>query len=155
PTRTSVGRLPPARPRPAPGLRAAGNVTVSQTHSQRRSVMWFTSWLRNGNCSGRGGRRLALETLESRDVPTTWTVTSYMDSGAGSLRAEIAAANPGDTIIFASSTAPQTITLNSSDLVINKSLTIQGPGAGQLTLSGAGSLYNSRLFEVDGALTNL
>ena len=93
-----------------------------------------------------------LETLEGRDVPSTLTVTTNLDSGAGSLRAEIAAANPGDSINFASSLSNQTIKLTSGQLVINKSLTIQGPGAGQLSVSGGNT---SRVFEVFGANTNV
>jgi Domain of unknown function (DUF4347) len=43
----------------------------------------------------------------------TFTVTSTADSGAGSLRAAIAAAQSGDTIVFNSGLANQTITLAS------------------------------------------
>jgi hypothetical protein len=68
-----------------------------------------------------------------------------LDSGAGSLRADIAAAHPGDTINFTPSLDGQTITLTSGQLVINKNLTIQGPGAGQLAISGNNT---SRVFEV-------
>src|SRR6516162_1492191 len=70
--------------------------------------------------------RPALELLERRDVPSTLTVTSTADSGPGTLRAEIAAANPGDTIVFALPPSPnsQTITLSSGELLLNKSLTI-------------------------------
>jgi hypothetical protein len=49
-------------------------------------------------------RRLAVEGLEDRDVPTTFTVSNADDSGAGSLRQAILDANarPGaDTIVFA------------------------------------------------------
>ena len=80
--------------------------------------------------------RPALEMLERRDVPSTLTVTNNLDSAAGSLRAEVAAANPGDTINFAPSLNGQTITLSSGELLLNKSLTIDGPGAGQLAISG-------------------
>jgi hypothetical protein len=105
--------------------------------------------------------RPKLETLEHRDVPSTLTVTNNSDSGAGSLRAEIAAANAGDTITFATSLNGQTITLTSGDLAINKSLTIQGPGAGQLAISGGNTssvvfLSNTfRVFEVDGSTSNV
>jgi Right handed beta helix region len=75
--------------------------------------------------------RPRLEVLEGRDVPSTLTVTNNLDSGTGSLRAEIAAAKNGDTNVFAPSLNGQTITLTSGQLV-----TIQGPGAGQLTVSG-------------------
>src|SRR5262249_56655790 len=44
------------------------------------------------------------------------------------------AANPGDQII--SDNSVHAITLTSGELLLNKNLTIQGPGAGQLTVSG-------------------
>jgi hypothetical protein len=68
----------------------------------------------------------------------TITVTNTNDSGAGSLRAAIAsAAGSGDTIDFNLGSLPATITLTSTELFIqNKSLTIRGPGADQLTISG-------------------
>ncbi len=96
--------------------------------------------------------RPQLETLEARDVPSTLTVTNNLDSGVGSLRAEIAAAKAMDTIVFALSLDGQTIKLTSGELDITHSLTIQGPGAGQLTVSGGNA---SRVFEVDGAATNV
>jgi hypothetical protein len=98
--------------------------------------------------------RPRVEVLEGRDVPSTLTVTDNLDSGAGSLRAEIAAANPGDTIVFALPPSPngQTITLSSGELLLNKSLTIDGPGAGQLAISGG---HTSRVFEVTGSGTNV
>jgi hypothetical protein len=66
-------------------------------------------------------------------MPSTLTVTNKMDSGRGSLRAEITAANSGDTVVFAPSLNGQTITLASGELSIAKGLTIQRPGASQLT----------------------
>jgi hypothetical protein len=89
--------------------------------------------------------RPRLEALERRDLPSTLTVLNNLDSGAGSLRAEIAAAKSKDTIVFAPSLAGQTINLTSGELLIQKNLTIAGPGAGQLTVSGGG---NSQVFEV-------
>jgi hypothetical protein len=106
--------------------------------------------------------RPQLETLEHRDVPSTLTVTSAADSGAGSLRAEIAAAHSGDTINFAPSLDGKTITLTSGQLLLNKSLTIDGPGAGQLAISGGLTWFHgrplnngSRVFEVIGSGTNV
>ena len=49
---------------------------------------------------------------------TTLTVTRNADSGAGSLRAAIAMAQPGDTIQFDASLANQTITLTTGQLEI-------------------------------------
>jgi len=63
------------------------------------------------------------------------TVTNTNDSGAGSLRQAIADASPGDTINF-NLTYPATIILTSGHLTVDKSLTISGPGANQLTISG-------------------
>src|SRR5262249_50407277 len=89
--------------------------------------------------------RPMLEGLEQRWVPSTLTVTNNQDSGKGSLRAEIAAAHNGDTIVFAPSLNGQTITLTSGELLIKTSLTISGPGASQLTVSGKNA---SRVFEL-------
>jgi hypothetical protein len=89
-----------------------------------------------------------LEVLEHRDLPSTLVVTSTSDSGFfgdGSLRGEIAIAAIGDQIVFDPSLAGQTITLNSTtELYLDRDLTIQGPGAGQLTIRG----NNDRVFEV-------
>lgn len=69
----------------------------------------------------------------------TITVTNLNDSGSGSLRKAIADAADGDTIDFdpgLTASGPKTITLTSDGLWINKPLTISGPGADLLTLSG-------------------
>jgi hypothetical protein len=94
--------------------------------------------------------RPQLEVLEGRDVPSTLTVTNNLDFGGGTLRADIAAANPGDTINFAPSFDGQTIQLD-SQLIINKNLNIQGPGAGLLAIRPAAHsnvIAYPRIFEV-------
>ncbi|MBW4680265.1 MAG: calcium-binding protein [Microcoleus vaginatus WJT46-NPBG5] len=73
------------------------------------------------------------------------TVTTNADSGAGSLREAIASAQAGDTVQFSSSLANQTISL-SSQIEINKHLTIDGAGATNLTISGNNA---SRVFYSD------
>ena len=65
---------------------------------------------------------------------STITVTNTNDSGAGSLRAAIAAASPGDTINF-NLTYPATVHL-SSTLSVGTDLTISGPGVSNLALDG-------------------
>jgi hypothetical protein len=80
--------------------------------------------------------RPRLEALEDRTVPSTLTVTNTLDSGAGSLRDDVKAAKSGDTINFDPSLDGQTITLTSGQLYLSKDVTIQGPGAGLLTISG-------------------
>src|SRR6476469_2405795 len=61
------------------------------------------------------------------------TVTNTNDSGPGSLRQALADANNGDTINFAVTGA---IALTTGELLVNKSLTISGPGAGVLAVDG-------------------
>src|SRR6516165_11021127 len=82
------------------------------------------------------GRRLALEALEDRTLPSTLTVLNNHDNGAGSLRAVLADAHAGDTVRFDHHLSGQTITLTSGELVIDKSLEIDGLGADRLTVSG-------------------
>ena len=64
---------------------------------------------------------------------TTITVTNTNDSGPGSLRQALADASDGDTITFSVTGAIQ---LTSGELVIDHSITISGPGADSLLLSG-------------------
>src|SRR5688500_6365411 len=69
----------------------------------------------------------------------TLTVTKPNDRGAGSLRQAIAGAASRDIIPVDTGGAfatPQTIALRPGELLINKSLTINGPGASQVTVSG-------------------
>jgi predicted outer membrane repeat protein len=116
---------------------------------RRRYIMWLSSRLRHRTVSQQRRPvhrfRPTLEELEDRWVPSTLTVTNNLDSGKDSLRAEIAAAKNGDTIVFAPGLNGQTITLTSGELFINKNLTINGPGAGELTVSGNNA---SRVFDL-------
>ena len=65
------------------------------------------------------------------------TVTSTADSGAGSLRAAVTAAQSGDTIQFAASLANKTIGLTSAVTIApGKNLTLDGSGAANLKISG-------------------
>jgi len=69
------------------------------------------------------------------DLAAQIHVTTLDDNGAGSLRQAIADAASGGTIVFDVTGA---IAL-SSELVVDKSLTISGPGAGSLAISGGGA----------------
>src|SRR5207247_6012940 len=89
---------------------------------------------------------------EDRALPSTFTVTNLLDSGAGSLRAAVASANAtvgSDTITFAS-TVRGTIILTSGQLALNDSVTITGPGASLLTVQRgtAAGTANFRIFNV-------
>ena len=85
-----------------------------------------------------------LEGLETRNLLSTFPVTSLADSGAGSLREGILS---GDTTIVFAPGLHGTIKLTSGDLLINHSVTIDGPGANTLSISGNDS---SRIFDVSG-----
>lgn len=80
----------------------------------------------------------------------TISVTSTNDSGAGSLRQAIADAVNGDTIDFDPSLNGQTITLVSDELLVNKSISINGPGPNNLTIDGN---HAWRVFHVIGGAT--
>jgi hypothetical protein len=67
----------------------------------------------------------------------TQTVTSLLDSGTGTMRDAIAAAGPGDTID--ATQVSGTITLSGSSLSIGNNLTVIGPGANLLAVSGDNS----------------
>ena len=94
--------------------------------------------------------------LRNTDIPiqTTTTcatnpiVTTSADTGAGSLRKAIEDACAGSTITFDMTPGHviSPLTLTTGELLINKNLTIQGPGADLLTISGNSA---SRIFEVN------
>jgi hypothetical protein len=78
-------------------------------------------------------------------------VTNLDDAGAGSLRQAIIDAPAGATIQFDAAIAGGTIVLVTRDLTINRLVTIEGPAAGGITISGG---LISRVFFV-GSTGNL
>jgi hypothetical protein len=92
--------------------------------------------------------RPALEALEGRALLSTFTVLNLADSGPGSLRQAILAANanPGADVIGFAGGLKGTIPL-ASELSVTDDLTINGPGANQLTVSGNNA---TRVFHVSG-----
>jgi Chlamydia polymorphic membrane protein (Chlamydia_PMP) repeat len=79
--------------------------------------------------------------------PTPLIVTNTNDSGPGSLRQALLDANDDDTIEFA---VTGVIVLTSGELLINKSITVAGPGAGKLAIDGNAT---HRVFRVGPAKT--
>src|SRR5262249_18920468 len=79
----------------------------------------------------------------------TITVTNTNDDGPGSLRQALVDANGGDTITFA---VTGTIGLTSAELVIDKTLTLSGPGPDLLAVSRT-SKTQFRIFHVTPSQT--
>jgi hypothetical protein len=75
----------------------------------------------------------------------TITVTNTNDSGPGSLRQALTDANDGDTITFA---ITGIIGLTSGELLVDRSITILGPGANTLTVARAQGAPIFRIFHV-------
>jgi hypothetical protein len=138
-------------------------VIVSQTVSTNRSrIMARVSFFgrsptrdgQRGAVAPRSGRfRPLLELLESRDVPSTFTVFNTNDAGAGSLRDAVAHANlagGANTINFNLGGGPQTITLTSGQLELTSgATTIDGTGAG-VTVDGN---LAGRIAQIDVGVT--
>ena len=81
-----------------------------------------------------------------------FNVTNLLDMGAGSLRdaIDMANMNPGDDIInFDISLSGMTIGLTSGELSITDSLTINGLGSGNLSISRDSGLPEFRIFNID------
>src|SRR6516225_412584 len=74
-----------------------------------------------------------------------FTVINTNDNGPGSLRQALADAVDGDTINFNSSLNGQTITLTSGELLVDKRVTISGPGANMLAVDAN---HTSRVFYI-------
>jgi hypothetical protein len=125
----------------------------------------FRSWLRavvaRGSAATSRGRKSAgrqplvrphVDPLEDRTLLNTYTVNNLADSGAGSLRQAILDAN-GDgganQIVFAPG-MQGTIALTGGELDIADDMTIAGPGAGVLAVSGSDA---GRVFAIAAGVT--
>jgi predicted outer membrane repeat protein len=76
------------------------------------------------------------------------TVTNTNDSGSGSLRQALADANDGDAINFDPALNGQAIGITSAELVIDKSITISGPGTDLLAVRVTATGPFIRIFHV-------
>ncbi len=93
--------------------------------------------------------RPRIDALEGRTLLSTLVVQNTADSGTGSLRAELGLAQSGDTIKFARGVTG-TIALTSGLLEVATNVSIVGPGANTLTISGNNA---SQVFQVDSGVT--
>lgn len=90
---------------------------------------------------------LFLVVFSTLSFAATFTVSNLNDSGAGSLRKAVtdANANAGADVIDFQAGLTGAITLTTGELAITDALTISGPGAANLTISGNNA---SRVFNV-------
>ena len=139
----------PANPRERPSDRPA------TTTSLKSAPMTSKTRSRKTRFALRQCRRQFVprpEGLEGRQLLSVLIVNRATDSGNGSLRDVVARAVDGDTIDFAPALNGSTITLTTGEILITKSLTIVGPGAASLAISGNSA---SRIFELGGGGTSV
>ena len=116
---------------------------LNSTANGSFDVQGATSNTGNGLSSG-----AATATITVNCGPTV--VTSSNDAGAGTLRSIINSACVGATITFDMNQVVSPITLTTGQLLIDKNLTINGPGANQLMISGNAA---SRVFNIQTGIT--
>ncbi len=85
--------------------------------------------------------------LSTSSFAVTRVVTNTNDSGAGSLRATVIASGAGDVITFAMPSGTISLT---SPIPVTTALTVNGPGADLLTISGSNV---TRIFNVTSTVT--
>ncbi len=92
-------------------------------------------------------------------LAATYTVTNLSDSGAGSLRQALidSNANPGADVIDFDPSVRGTIALTSGELIIGDDLTLNGPGANVVTVSGnnASRVFNVNVNTTPGVVVNI
>ncbi len=125
---------------------------VPQSGSPSTSTRRLPHWLRRGSVALLAVAGFAATPLHA----ASFTVTNTNDSGAWSLREVVATANANpdaDTVTFDPALTvggPASIVLTSGQLDLTSSVTIQGPGASSLTISGNSA---SRIFSVGSGAT--
>jgi hypothetical protein len=122
----------------------AGNRATRRATARRGRKL---AALGSGAVLATGAASAALAAFPASASAVTIAVSNTNDAGAGSLRQALADANPGDTIDL--SGVSGTITLTSGQLDIDDAVTITGPGASTLAISGNGA---SRVFQMDSDL---
>src|SRR5438477_6345822 len=137
-TRNTSVRLPERRRRPDGAMERRRN----QTRTRMKQTWDFKQHLRKlFSVLAIAGTLLGLPSAHAATI----TVTNNRDSGAGSLRQALADAHNEDSINFDSSLKGQTIPLTSGELVVNKIVSINGPGPNNLAVDAD---HASRVFHV-------
>jgi Big-like domain-containing protein/List-Bact-rpt repeat protein len=129
---------------------AGANTQVTLTPSPDSGSV-FTGW--NGACSGTGDCTVSMFndkkifTSFVSSTPTIFIVSNLNDSGEGSFRQAVQNANDnlGDDIISFSNELNGTIILNTGQIMITDSVSINGLGADILAVSGNNA---SRIFKI-------
>ncbi len=99
---------------------------------------------------GSSAARLDQVRVKPIPPPSAVTVTTLADDGPGSLREALAIIAPEGTITFDPALAGGTVTLTSGQLEIDRSVTVDGSDAADLTVSGNNS---SRVFQIAAGTT--
>jgi hypothetical protein len=136
---SSLVRLLPSSVTPARGS-AAGAAQQIRRPAERRPAR----------------RRLVLEPLEERTLLTTPTlvVSSLADSGTGTLREAISIADSDQRFsFFIDFAVTGSINLSSALPDLGNNITIQGPGAGSLTVQRIYGSAAGSVFKIDGGYT--
>lgn len=135
--------------------------TVGSTISNQGTVLYDA----DGNGSNESSRVTDDPSSEDEGDPTSFTVcgsnlivSTTADSGPGSLRDAILGACPTATITFApalTSGGPATIALTTGELLIDKNLTITGPGANLLSIARDSALETPqfRVYQISSGST--
>jgi hypothetical protein len=137
-----------------PAVSASGTLTYTPAVGQAGLATVSVSLHDNGGTANGGVDTSAVQMFTiTVSCGQNDLVTNTNDNGVGSLRYAISSACVGDTITFdpaLTSGGPATIALTSAELVINRNLTIVGPGANLLTVqrSTAGGTPNFRVFNI-------
>ncbi|HEY2784526.1 MAG TPA: right-handed parallel beta-helix repeat-containing protein [Fimbriiglobus sp.] len=114
--------------------------------------MFLSTWLGRPTPARRSDQsRPFLERLDDRALPSTFWVSSTLDSGPGSLRQAVLGANahPGSDEIRFKHSAEGTVILT-AELGVTDDVAIDGPGAKNLTVSGGGA---TRVFNIAAGAT--
>src|SRR5260221_943198 len=106
-----------------------------------KRAVWGRMWNSMPRSAAQFSRRLRCRALEDRTAPATFAVLNDADAGSDSLRQALLDANasPGpdsitfDTTYFATA---RTIKLTTAQLAITDAVTIIGPGANLVRVSG-------------------